>query len=214
MHRSIILSSLVPSIIAAATLPVRADRGAEAMPAIRGGLELGVAVSAARTAGDLGGAMDAGDVIGSAAELELTVGRRVTPHLALSFYASAQSEGDSSTAGRDVRTGSAGVVADLHLRPARATDPWLRLGGGVRALMTLDDGTSLLVGAELARVQLGVDLRVTEDVALAPFLGASASLYGAGMTPADDFSELDDKGITWTLTAGIGARFDAFGVRR
>lgn len=190
----------------------RARRGA--MPAIAGALEITVGVSAATTHGDLGGAMDGGELIGSAGELELQIGSRITPNLAISFYATAQDGGDGSNARRDVNLGSAGVEADLHLRPASSVDPWFSLGGGVRAVMIREDGTSLLIGAELARVQLGVDLRMSEDVAIVPMIGASASLYGAERTPMDGISELADKDISWTFTAGVAARFDTFGTRR
>lgn len=192
------------------------DRGRlrGAMPAIDDAIELAVGVGVARSEGDLGGAMDAGVVVGTAAELELAIGRRITPNLALSFYLTAQDEGAASVPGRSIHTGSAGVKADFHLRPTLATDPWLSVGAGLRALLTVDDGAELLIGAELARVQLGVDLRMSESISIAPMIGASASLYGAQRTPMDGFSELSDKGIAWTFTAGVAGRFDLGGTRR
>jgi hypothetical protein len=84
----------------------------------------------------------------------------------------------------------------------------------VRAILDHDDGTTLVVGAELARVQLGLDLRIDQDVAISPQVGASASLYGARRTPMDGFAELADKGLAWTFSAGVAARFDLFGARR
>lgn len=185
------------------------------MPAIDGGLEIAVAISGAQTVGDIGGGMDASDVIGSAGQFDLEIGSRLTPHLTLAFYSNVQPFARVSTDTRVLYTGSAGAVAALHLRPTSAVDPWISLGSGVRGLLIEnDDGYSITVGAELARVQLGTDFRLNEDFALGPVIGASASLYGAAKPPMQDFAELSDKGINWTFTAGVAGRFNAFGTRR
>ncbi len=186
----------------------------DAMPAVDGGLEIAVAVNAATSVGDIGGGMEADDVVGTAGELELQIGHRLTPYLTIGFYSTAQAFADGSTGARDVYTGSAGVEADFHLRPHFATDPWISLGSGVRGLWIQDGGDSVVVGAELARLQLGIDFRVDEDFAVGPVIGATATLYGAEKTPMQDFAELTDKGITWTLSAGIAGRFNAFGTRK
>ncbi len=165
--------------------------------------------------GDIGGGMDADDVIGSAGQFDLEIGSRLTPHLSLAFYSNIQPFARVNTDARTLYTGSAGAVAALHLRPSSAVDPWISLGSGVRGLLIEnDDGTSITVGAELARVQLGTDFRLNEDVAIGPVIGASASLYGAAKPPMQEFAELSDKGINWTFTAGVAGRFNAFGTRR
>lgn len=201
---------------AAATHAETTGRGMrdDAMPAIDGGLEISIGVAATETVGDIGGGMDAGDMIGSASEVELQLGTRVTPNLAIGFYATGQGNAEGSTPSRDVYSGSAGVEADIHFRPGFALDPWISVGSGLRAMLVDADGVSLLVGAEVARVQLGVDLRATESFAITPVIGASASLYGAERPAMGDFAELDEKGINWTLTAGVAARINLFGTRR
>jgi hypothetical protein len=184
-----------------------------AMRAVDGGLELGLSTGSATTVGDVGDNMDAGDLIGTAAQLELQVGTRLTPQFGLAFYANGQALTTGSTRSRDVYTGAAGIAATFHVRPHHTIDPWISVGTGLRALMIDDDGLSLGVGVELARIQLGTDFRITEDFALGPVIGASASLYGAIRTPERDFEELDNKGINWTLSAGVAGRFNAFGKR-
>jgi hypothetical protein len=190
--------------------------GEGAMPAIQGGLELAVALKFADSYGDIGGGMEARHRIGSAPELEVQVGRRITPHLALGFYISGQAFTQSSVGRKpDVYTGAAGIEADLHINPRYAIDPWISIGAGARALLVEEgDGHSIAVGAELARMQLGIDFRVSEDLAFGPVFGASASLYGAKKSPMADFEELTDKGISWTFSAGFAGRFNAFGTRR
>ncbi len=211
---SILSTSLlaVASSIANAEAPPRVR--SSAMPEIDGGVEIALALNSAVSLGDVGGGMDAGELVGNAAELDLQVGTRLTPNLALGFYTTGQAlTRGSEDANRDVYTGSAGIEVDFHTRPSFAVDPWVSVGTGLRAMLIDADGTSLLVGAELARVQLGVDFRVDDDFSLGPVIGASASLYGAHKQPMRDFEELNDKGINWTISMGVGARFNAGGSR-
>jgi hypothetical protein len=189
----------------------------DAMPAIRGGLEIAMAATTSMSVGDIGGDMaDAEDLIGTAGEIELHVGHRVTPNLMLGFYGTAQglSEG-SADSDRDIWGGTAGLEASFHARPYNKIDPWISVGSGLRGLWIQEPGPgdSVLVGLELARVQLGTDFRVNEDFAVSPVISASASMFGAHKTPTMDFDEISGKGVTWTFSAGLAGRFNAFGSR-
>ena len=184
------------------------------MPAIDGGLEVAVSLGSATSVGDVGDGMAADDLIGTAGQLELKVGTRLTPNLGLSFYSQAQALTEGSNRARDVYTGSAGLMMDFHLRPRAPIDPWIGIGAGVAAILVEQDGHSLAVGVELARIQAGVDFRLSKDFAIGPMIGASATLYGAQKTPMNDFAEIDDKGINWTFSAGVAGRFNAFGTRK
>jgi hypothetical protein len=183
------------------------------MPAIQGGLELGLSLGSSTSVGDVGGGMDSADLIGTAAQVEIKVGRRITPNLAVSFYSAAQGLTEGSTSARSVYTGTAGAMADFHLRPHAAVDPFISVGGGLAAMLISQDGITLDVGVELARLQTGIDVRINKDFSIGPVIGASAALYGAERTPMRDFAEIDNKGINWTLSAGVAGRFDAFGTR-
>ena len=164
------------------------------------GLEVSVGLGAATSTGDIGDGMTASDLIGSAGQLDLSIGGRIARNLSLAFYANAQ-------AGDGAYTGAAGIAADLHLRPHADVDPFLRLGGGVRSYLVSDGGTTIGVGAELVRFELGADVRVDKHWSIGPVIGAAASLYGAEKRPMEDFHELSGKGINWTVTAGIAGRF-------
>jgi hypothetical protein len=210
--------SLASTLVTAFAVPARADGITDSMPAPEGGLELGLVVGSATTVGDVGGGMDADDLIGTAAQAEIQIGYRVKPYLGLAFYASGQALTEGSSHGRDVYAGSAGLAATFHMRPRSTIDPWISVGGGLRSILIDDDARerakpSLIVGVELARLQVGFDYRVSPDFAVGPVFGASASLYGAQKTPMGGFAELDDKGVNWTFTAGLGGRFNAFGKR-
>src|SRR5207253_1495412 len=126
----------------------RADDAHDTMPAISGGLELGLSLGSSTSVGDVGGGMDSADLIGTAAQLEIKVGRRITPNLAISFYSAAQGLTEGSTSARSVYTGTAGVVADFHLRPRASLDPFISIGGGLAAMLISQDGISLDVGVE------------------------------------------------------------------
>jgi outer membrane protein W len=205
------LSLVSLSSIASADTTVRE---AGTMPAIHGGIEVAVALGTSTSVGDIGDGMSARDAVGTAAQLELKIGRRFTPNLAVSFYTAAQGLAEGSTATRTVYTGTAGLVADLHLRPRTKIDPWIGVGGGLSAMLYDQDGVGLAVGVELARVQLGVDFRLTEDFALGPVIGASATMYGAERAPRADFVDYADRGVNWTFSAGIAGRFNKLGTRK
>jgi len=165
------------------------------------GLEVSIGLGAATSTGDVGDGMKAGDLIGSAGQVDLSIGGRVAKNLSLAFYANAQ----AGTGG--AYTGAAGIAADLHLRPGREVDPFVRLGSGVRSYLVSDDGTTIGVGAELVRFELGADIHVDRSWSIGPVVGAAATLYGAEKRPMEDFHELSGKGINWTFTAGVAGRF-------
>ena len=164
------------------------------------GLEVSIGLGAAHSTGDIGDGMTASELIGSAGQVELGIGGRVAKNLSLAFYGNAQ-------AGGGAYTGAAGIAADLHLRPGADVDPFLRLGSGLRAYLVSEDGTTIGVGAELVRFELGANVRIDKHWSIGPVIGASASLYGAEKRPMEEFHELSGKGINWTFTAGFAGRF-------
>lgn len=190
---------------------------AHAMPAISGALELAFGGTSTMSVGEVGGGMaDAADLIGPGGALELQIGYRLTPALAIGAYGTLQpfSDGSGHESDPDSQGGAIGIEADYHTSPRSDVDPWISVGTGVRWLRVDDDGRSTLIGAELARLQVGADFRVTESVALGPVLGVSASYYEAQNTPmSSGYEELADKGVHWTLSAGVAVRFNAFGSR-
>jgi len=183
---------------------------------VSGALEIAIGGNYTQGFGDLGGGMaSAQDVSGPGGGIELQLGYRATPHLGLGLYATAAAYEQGADV-FDVGSASVGLRADWHFRPDRATDPWISIGTGFRALgMTGSDGVDRgLRGVDLARVQLGVDHRLSNSVSIAPVFGLTASMYGEMKDDMDDrFREIADKDVHISVTGGLLGRFDFFGRR-
>jgi outer membrane protein OmpA-like peptidoglycan-associated protein len=111
-----------------------------------------------------------------------------------------------------VRGMTAGLAATYHFVPETGLDPWLELGTGYR-LMWVDNVAPtpnvLSHGFELARARVGIDLRLTPQVAIAPVVGADANVFvwqNAGST-----STISDPRVNSFVYAGLVGRFDIGG---
>lgn len=109
----------------------------------------------------------------------------------------------------------AGVQAVLHLRPTRAVDPWLSLGTGWTSLWISQSGskTGSFQGLDLFRLQLGVDYRISKDVAIAPAISGGFSTFLAESYTMPGLTEISGKRVQFTGFAGLTGRFDAGGTR-
>jgi hypothetical protein len=74
---------------------------------------------------------------------------------------------------------SGGILVTRHFEPARRLDPWIDVSSGYRALWDLPatETTTVTRGFQLARARIGLDLRIDNNITVAPFLGADASLF-------------------------------------
>jgi hypothetical protein len=190
------------------------------VPAVQNAFEIGVATGYTQGGGKLGGNMGSlEDVSGPGGAVEVDLGYRIIPQLTLGAYGtfSKYQHGDSIDSSTDVLGATAGLQGVLHLRPERSVDPWVSLGAGWKGLW-LDPSsgkTTSLQGLELARLQLGVDYRVSKDVAIAPVIGGSLSMFisqDSAMT--NDLTEITDKKVNFTGFAGLSGRFDIGGSRQ
>lgn len=190
-----------------------------AVPAIDHAFELAVTPGFTQSTGKLGGDLgDASDITGPGGALEIDLGYRVIPQLAVGAYTSIAKfqRGDAFGTGTRTLGLAAGVQAAWHFRPDRSIDPWVSLGTGWKALWidpTNSKDTSLQ-GLELARLQLGADYRVSPTAAISPVLGGSMTMFVSQDSPmTTDFTEIHDKKLSWTWFAGMSGRFD-FGGRQ
>jgi hypothetical protein len=116
----------------------------------------------------------------------------------------------------DVLGASAGIQAAAHLRPERSVDPWASIGTGWRGLWLSPDAgkNTSLQGLELARLQIGVDYRVSEDVSISPVVGGSLNMYLSEDSPmTTKYTEISDKKVNFMGFAGLAGRFDIGGKR-
>ncbi len=92
----------------------------------------------------------------------------------------------------------------------------MSVGTGWRGLWLspLSGKTTGLQGLELARLQIGVDYRVDQDVSITPVIGGSLNMFvseDSAMTPK--YTEIADKKVNFMGFAGIAGRFDLGGKR-
>jgi hypothetical protein len=217
-----VISLLVPALAYAQPTSETADDHAgfdHAVAPVRNAFEIGVSTGYSQGAGKLGGSMGhLEDVSGPGGLVEVDLGYRIIPELSIGAYGtfSKFQKGDQLASGTDVLGATAGIQAAWHFRPDRSVDPWVSLGGGWKGLW-LDPSvgkTTSLQGLELARLQIGADYRVSKDVAIAPVIGGSLSMFVSEDSPMTaDLTELNDKQVNFTGFAGLSGRFDLGGRR-
>jgi hypothetical protein len=145
--------------------------------------------------------------------VQVGVGYRVIPQLTLSLYGSGGmfSRGDAVDPSAHLYSAAAGVQADWHFLPGGLElDPWLSLGTGWRGYWAHDDqGTTSTQGMELAKLQVGLDYRVDQAVAMGPVVGVDLSTFFTQSTPSSDgFSKISSPNVNTFLFAGLQGRFD------
>jgi hypothetical protein len=182
-------------------------------------VEVAVATGYAQSAGPIGGSQQhLEDLTGPGGAVQLEVGYRIIPELSVGAYGSYQQakHGDQLDSQIDVLGATAGVQAIGHLRPSRSIDPWISLGAGWKGLWlnAVQGKNTSLQGLELARLQIGVDYRVSPEVSIAPVIGGSLGMFLSEDSPmTTDYTEITDKKVGFTGFAGISGRFDLGGKR-
>jgi hypothetical protein len=182
-------------------------------------VELGIAAGYTQGAGPIGGAMQhVEDVSRAGGAVELDAMYRINPLFAVGVYGSFSqySTGDQISSQTDVLGATAGIQAALHMRPDRSVDPWVSVGTGWRGMwLSPESGKNTsLQGLELARLQIGTDYRINENVAIAPVIGGSVNMFVSEDSPmTTKLTELDDKKVNFIGFAGLAGRFDLGGSR-
>jgi len=196
-----------------------ADEGtlSERLPAVTNALEIAVGGGYSQGVGDVGKGMGSvDDLTGPGGGAELKVGYRLIPNLAFGAFGSLSgfSTGDQVDGSTDVLGATAGIFADWHFLPAETIDPWLSLSTCWRGLRLTRGGVkdTSLQGLEIAKLQAGVDYRITPEVAIAPVIGASMSMYLAQKSPGSEgYDEIDNPELNVYFFGGVQGRFDTLG---
>lgn len=216
------ISLLVPAIAAAQPEPRDTAGGFDhAVPAVdHNTFEVGVATGYVQGGGKLGGSSrNLEDVSGPGGAVEVDLGYRIIPQLTLGAFGtlSRSEHGDAIDSGTSVLGATAGVQGAWHFRPEASIDPWVSLGTGWRGLW-LSPSTgkvTSLQGLELARLQIGADYRITQEISIAPVIGGSVSLFVSQDSPMTaSYTEIEDKKVNFTGFAGLSGRFDFGGPAR
>ncbi len=181
--------------------------------------EVSIGTGYTQGVGELGeGMTDLQDLAGPGGAANLELGYRIIPNLTLGAYGSfaRYSKGDSLADDTSVLAASAGIQAAWHVLPDRSVDPWVSLGAGWNALwLDPDQGkATALQGFDLARLQVGVDYRISPEVAISPVIGGALGMFVAeDSTMTSDYNEIQGKKVNFTGFAGIAGRFDLGGRR-
>lgn len=180
-----------------------------------GPLELGVAIGYTRGHGAAAGGMmpELQDLAGNGGTVRVDVGWRIDPRWMVGTY----TEVGRLAAGKQGTDGmtsvAAGIQGQLHLAPAGRVDLWIGVGTGWRGLwLDHEVGTHVMQGIDLARVQVGLDYRVSERLAVAPVVGLSVTELLSEKRPgASGYSDVEDRKTGHFLFAGVSGRFDVLG---
>ncbi len=152
------------------------------------------------------------DVTGLGGGVEMQLGYRIRPLLAVGAYATVEAGNPTiDPSHRSFFGGTAGLRAEWHFDPSLTVDTWATVGAGMRWTSLADDrmsdATSLL-GVEIPKLEFGGDFPVSSGLSIGPAVSFSASMFvaddGAGI---GGYEEIDDKVLDLTITAGLRLRF-------
>jgi hypothetical protein len=152
------------------------------------------------------------DVAKAGIGIDAAVGYRIDPHWGLSVGGQYQ---ELNAQNADASRGAAFTfAAQYHIVPTTRLDPWLELGTGYRMLWQVqgnNNPTVLNHGFELARARAGFDLRLSPDIAIAPVIGADATVFlwqDQGTAVA-----IADPRVSTFVFAGVQGRIDIGGTK-
>ena len=178
-------------------------------------LELGV--EAGYTQGFGSSTSDARVGAGAGGTIGVSVDDRIHPRW--SFGVRGQYQGYGSSGRLSSPASLRGVTADIHgtyhLSPYERLDPHVTIGTGYRLFVESPAGSApsaFTHGLELGKVEVGLDVRPSESVAISPVIGADVDLFvwrtgGAGASP------LGNTSVNAFVFAGVRGRFDVGGPR-
>jgi hypothetical protein len=150
------------------------------VPAVAGAqaLELAAATGYTQGFGTLESGVGMPRVARAGVGVDASVGYRIEPHYGISFgaqYQELQAERDDAARGLVWS-----LALQYHIDPNVRLDPWVELGSGYRLFWLEPFGTGprvLLHGPQLVRVRVGLDVRVSREVAIAPVVGADTTMF-------------------------------------
>jgi hypothetical protein len=181
--------------------------------------ELGADLGYTQGFGSLMGARSVRDLAGAGLAVGVSLGYRPNP--LFSIAATGQFQGYNANAdlpmGTVARGVSAGVDATFHFAPYDRADPWISTGGGVRAMWEVPAAplpNAVTTGFEVARMAFGMDLRPSENIAVAPTIGAGLDTFVWQSSPGAMAPPPGSIGVSAFVFAGVRGRFDVGGARQ
>jgi hypothetical protein len=188
------------------------------VPAPAGAFEIGVDTGYTQGFGNLLVGRTMGEAAGAGIGVGLNLGYRINPYWSLAAAGSYQAYGAGGTlpSSSSVRGGTAGVEGTLHTLPYDRVDPWVRLGAGYRIFAESPAGsapTTLTHGPQLAKLEIGLDIRASDSIAVAPVIGADLSMFPWRSGGGVETARTSGLPVNTFVFAGIQGRFDVGGHR-
>jgi hypothetical protein len=198
-----------------------ADEGGfdHAVPKVERSFQIAFNGGYSQGTGELGDGMQhVEDLSGPGGGGELKLGFRAIAPLTIGVFGGCWPLGSSDVTAMSgtSTTATAGLFADWHFRVDRSVVPWVGLSTGWRGFWVLPDegDTTSMHGLEIARLQLGVDYRLTPGIAIAPMIGASMAMFLTQEAPGTSgYERVSGSQVTFFFFGGLQARFDLFGTR-
>lgn len=225
MRTTLLFGGAAIAALALATVPRSAsagesDRGngyfRNYVPAPSGAAELTVGGGYTQGFGQVtkGGANNINDLANAGGAVEVGLSSRMTPYTSVGVTGAYEqySTGRTLDTESSARGASFGLNAQYHFAPYRRADPWVKLGVGYRLLWQNPSlGPNVLYhGFELAKAQIGVDVRVSPMLAIGPMVGADLNLL-LWQRAGGENTRIEDPRVNTFVFAGLQARFDTGG---
>jgi hypothetical protein len=158
---------------------------------------------------------DATGLGGAGVGVGLGIGYRATPHSSVGIAGTYNMQNAPGNVA--YRGATAGIDAAYHASPFERLDPWLSIGAGYRMLWEQPSGGGndvFLHGFQLARAKAGIDVRVSDSVAIAPTLGGDLDMF-VWRNPEGRVGNqvISSPRINAFVFAGVTGRFDMAGRR-
>jgi hypothetical protein len=155
------------------------------------------------------------DLSGPGGGAEIDLGYRFIPELAAGvFVQGSQYSPDARLAtGTNVRSLTAGIQGHWFFMPYRTINPWVGLGTAYRGHWMVPDsgGVTQHHGWQIARLQLGIDMRASREVSVGPYIAGSVDTFFSEKLPGQDSRTLDQPAVAGFFGAGLQGRFDVGG---
>jgi hypothetical protein len=186
----------------------------QSVPAPANAFELQVGTGYTQGFGNILPGQGMPSVAGPGIGIDVGVAYRTSPRWSedlVGQYQEFANELNSAARGLTISAGST-----YHLNPTVRSDPYVRMGGGLRMLWSVNPPgapTTTALGLEVAKATVGYDLRLSPDFALSPQVGADLDLFLLQAANGET-RWLSSPQVGAFVFAGVGGRFDISGTRR
>jgi hypothetical protein len=134
------------------------------------------------------------------------------------FFSFGLTGGYSQVGGEEdasIRGATVGVDATVHTTPYSRLDPFISMGSGYKAAWSSATGRDDITfhGFQIARINVGLDVRVNDSIAVAPMVGGDLSTFMWRNEDGGGNERIENMRVNPSVFAGVNGRFDLGGAR-